>query len=292
MIKLLIKFKLQIYTYIIIYLSNKIIFFTGKIINLHYFAIITKGYLRIIILYQKVFNHALINNKLRMKFVLLALLALAACNLANIEEEYPIVDEPNGEQKGIDVSSYQGTINWTKVKNAGIKFAILRTTVKGGSMDSTFEYNYKNAKAAGLPVYGYHYSYSLSTSEAKSAAKNLISKLNGKKLRIYIDLEWGTQGNLGKQKVTDIAKAFLDTMKNAGYSVGVYSNKNWYSNYYYPSQLKSYGKMWIAAYGKNDGSANSKYKPNVGEFIWQYTSVGKVNGISGNVDMDIMYGTD
>ena len=198
----------------------------------------------------------------------------------------------NGGTPGIDVSAYQGTIDWAKVKKAGIKFAILRTTVKGGSMDSKFAANYKNAKANGIAVSGYHFSYSLSTAEAKKDAQNLIKKLGGKKIPIYIDLEWSSQASLGRQKVTDIAKAFITTLKNAGYQAHVYSNTNWYKNYYYPDQLKKLGcHFWIAQYGKNTGKYDEAWKPNVGEKIWQYTSVGKISGISGNVDLDMMYGS-
>ena len=167
---------------------------------------------------------------------------------------------------------------------------ILRTTVRNGSMDSKFEHNYNNAKAKGLAVSGYHFSYAVSTAQAKKDAKNLISKLKGKKLPIYWDLEWDHQASLGKRKVTDIAKAFVNTLKEAGYQAHIYSNTNWYRNYYYPAELKQLGcKSWIAQYGKNTGSYDEKYKPNVGEKIWQYTSKGKVNGIKGNVDMDMMF---
>lgn len=192
---------------------------------------------------------------------------------------------------GIDVSSYQETINWAKVKAAGIKFAILRGTVKSGSMDSQFENNYKGAKENGISLAVYHFSYSLSTNDAINACKNLIKKLNGKKLPIYLDLEWDQQAKLGKRKITDIAKAFINQCKASGYSCHIYSNKNWYKNYYIPSELAALGcKFWIASYGPDNGQMNSKYKPNVNEYIWQYTSKGKVNGINGNVDMNIMYG--
>ena len=95
---------------------------------------------------------------------------------------------------------------------------------------------------------------------------------------------------MGRQEVTDIAKAFITTMKNAEYEVHIYSNKNWYNNYFYPEQLKSLGcKFWIAQYGHNTGEYDESWKPNIGEYIWQYTSKGSVKGIEGNVDMDMMY---
>lgn len=202
-----------------------------------------------------------------------------------------ILDTPiNAETQGVDVSAYQGSVNWVKVASAGKKFAILRTTVRNGTMDSTFENNYKNAKAAGLEVSGYHFSYSLSTSEAKTAAKNLINLLNGKKLPIYLDLEWNNQRSLGRQAVTDIAVAFVTQMKSSGYETHIYSNKDWYTNAFYPEPLINLGcHFWLAAYGTDDGTMQPKYKPNVGEKIWQYTSKGIVNGVTGNCDLDVKY---
>ena len=199
---------------------------------------------------------------------------------------YDLINEKN--DLGIDVSAYQKAVDWEKVKADGKKFAILRTTVKGGDMDSTFEENYKNAKNAGLEVSGYHYSYSLSTSEATAAAENLVTLLKGKIIPIYIDLEWGTQGEKSKRVVTDIAKAFITKMKASGYEANVYSNKNWYNNYFYPGELKDLGcKFWIAAYGTNDGTQQEKYRPNVGEYIWQYTDKGKCSGVNGSCDLDV-----
>lgn len=192
--------------------------------------------------------------------------------------------------KGVDVSSYQGTVDWAKVKAAGIKFAILRGTVKAGTMDTKFEANYKGARAQGLPVSVYHFSYALTKSKAISDVKNLIEKLDGKKLPIFLDLEYSEQGALGKSKVTEIAVAWIKECQSHGYSCHIYSNKSWYTSSYYPDQLKALGcKFWIAAYGPNDGTAHSNYKPNVGEIIWQYTDQGKVNGISGTCDLNYKY---
>lgn len=196
----------------------------------------------------------------------------------------------NGGQLGIDVSVYQGKIKWKDVKADGVKFAILRTTTKGGEMDKKFEYNYKKALKYKISVGGYHFSYSLSKKEAIKDAENLIQKLNGKKLTIYIDLEWKEQQKLGKKAVTTIEKAFINTMKKAGYKVSVYSNVDWYKNAYYPEQLKALGcKFWIAKYGKNTGKYYPEIKPNIGEYIWQYTDKGKVKGIVGIVDMNMKF---
>ena len=202
---------------------------------------------------------------------------------------FAVSKEINGTP-GVDVSAWDGSINWSGVAGDGYKFAILRTTTKGGPMDEYFEENYVGAQNAGLSISGYHYSYSLSTSEAVSDAQNLIDKLGGRKMTIYIDLEWETQGELGMQAVTDIAKAFIQHLQGAGYTVGVYSNTNWYRNYYYPDQLAALGcRFWIAQYGYNTGEYDESWKPNVGEYIWQWTSVGRVSGISGDCDLNMMF---
>lgn len=218
-----------------------------------------------------------------MKKLLLAVLISCALSVR-------ILDQINASKdEGVDVSAYQESVNWVKVKNAGKKFAILRTTVKDGSMDKYFESNYKNAKNAGLSVSGYHFSYSLTTAEATAAATNLVNKLKGKKLPIYLDLEYSTQRQKGKRAVTDIAIAFIKKMKASGYETHVYSNTDWYKNAFYASELKALGcKFWIAAYGSDNGTKQEKYRPNVGEYIWQYTSKGKVDGVPGYCDLNVM----
>lgn len=197
---------------------------------------------------------------------------------------------PNAQTQGVDVSEYQNSINWIKVKAAGKTFAILRTTVKNGTMDNQFEANYRNARAAGLRVMGYHFSYSMTPAQATAAANNLVNKLNGKKMHIFLDLEYNPQRQLGRQAVTDIAVAFVKTMKAHGYPASIYSNKEWYTFAFYPQPLINLGcKFWMAAWGTDDGTMQPQYKPNIGEKIWQYTSKGHVNGIPTNVDLDVMY---
>ena len=190
----------------------------------------------------------------------------------------------------MDISSYQGNISWEKVAKTDVKFAILRSTTKNGKLDTKFWQNYRGATTHGIPVDVYHFSYALDTNKAISDAENLIEKLNGEKPVIWLDLEWSEQGKLGKDKVTEIATAFIKTCQGKGYECNIYSNVDWYKNYYHANKLKALGcKFWIARYGTNDGFLQNKYKPNVGEYIWQYTSKGEVSGIIGNVDMNIKY---
>lgn len=197
------------------------------------------------------------------------------------------------EIKGVDISSFQGNISWEKVAKTDVKFAILRSTTKNGELDTKFWKNYNGAKTYGLDVSVYHFSYALTIDKAIYDAKNLINKLNGETPVIWLDLEWAEQGKLGKNKVTEITTAFVKTCQENGYECNIYSNVDWYKNYYHADKLKELGcKFWIARYGTNDGFLQNKYKPNVGEYIWQYTSKGEVAGINGDVDMNMKYETN
>ncbi len=192
------------------------------------------------------------------------------------------------EIKGIDVSSNQGKPDWAKVSKSGIKFAILRVHQKTG-IDSSFEYNYKGCKSNGILVGGYKYSYALTPAQAIDEAEDVIAALNGRGLDfpVFYDLEWSNQRTLSKQAIENIAAAFLTRMKKAGYKVGIYCNLDWYNNVLL-NTLKKYD-CWIARYPANDnGTVQTRLKPPVG-VGWQYSSKGKVSGISGNVDMDVFY---
>lgn len=192
------------------------------------------------------------------------------------------------EYKGIDVSSWQGKPDWTKVKKSGIEFAILRIHQKDGP-DASFEHNYKGCKANAIPVGGYKYSYALTPAQALEEAEDTLSVLAGRGLDfpVFYDLEWNSQRKLGKQAIENIAASFLTRIKKAGYKVGIYCNLDWYNNVL-SDALKQYD-CWIARYPASDnGSVQERLRPNVG-VGWQYSSKGKVSGINGNVDMDVFY---
>lgn len=196
--------------------------------------------------------------------------------------------DKNMELKGIDVSSWQGKPDWPKVSNSGVKFAILRIHQKSGT-DASFEHNYKGCKSNGILIGGYKYSYALTPAQAIDEAENLISVLGGRGLDfpVFYDLEWSQQRSLGKQAIENIAVAFLTRIKKAGYKAGIYCNLDWYNNVL-TDALKQYD-CWIARYPASDnGSVQERLRPNVG-VGWQYSSKGKVPGISGNVDMDVFY---
>ena len=192
------------------------------------------------------------------------------------------------EIKSIDVSSYQGKPDWAKVKKAGINFAILRIHQKNGP-DTSFEHNYKGCRANKIAVGGYKYSYALTEAQALKEAEETLAVLDGRELDlpVFYDLEWEKQRKLGKEAVEKIAVAFLDHIKKAGYRVGIYCNVDWYQNVL-STKLKSYD-LWLARYPANDdGTVQTRLKPEQG-IGWQYSSKGKVAGISGNVDMDLFY---
>lgn len=196
--------------------------------------------------------------------------------------------DKNMELKGIDVSSWQGKPDWPKVSNSGVKFAILRIHQKSG-VDTSFEHNYKGCKSNGILIGGYKYSYALTPAQAIDEAEDVLSVLGGRGLDfpVFYDLEWSQQRSLGKQAIENIAVAFLTRIKKAGYKVGIYCNLDWYNNVL-TDALKQYD-CWIARYPASDnGSVQERLRPNAG-VGWQYSSKGKVPGISGNVDMDVFY---
>ena len=186
---------------------------------------------------------------------------------------------------GIDVSKWQGKIDWNKVKAAGKKFAIIRAGYGQSGKDSYFEANYRGAKAAGVQVGAYWYSYATTVAAAKAEARACLRAIRGKVFEypIWFDQEYEPSiKRLTKQQRTDIIKAFCEELENAGYYTGLYSSRDWLTNWVYPAQLKAYD-IWVAAYGKTPGNVPLPYG------MWQKSSTGKVPGINGNVDLDVSY---
>ncbi|WP_169911635.1 GH25 family lysozyme [Clostridium oryzae] len=184
--------------------------------------------------------------------------------------------------KGIDVSKWQGTINWNKVKNDGIKFAIIRASYGKDHKDPAFESNYSGAKKAGIAVGAYHYCYAKSTDEAKKEAAGFVSAVMGKTFEypLVVDMEDKSLAELTKAALTDITNTFLSAVAEAGFTTMVYASKSWYDSKLDASRLMAH-KIWIARY--NDTlDYDGRYD------IWQYSSSGSVAGISGHVDMNYL----
>lgn len=189
--------------------------------------------------------------------------------------------------KGIDVSRWQGSINWSAVKNASIEFAIIKA---GGSdagfyIDPYFEQNYSGAKAVGLHVGAYYFVGPNCTSynDGVGDAKRFIELLRGKQfdMPVYIDFE-APNGN-NKIGNTEACRGFCETMESAGYFVGIYaSDISGFANRLNKNSLKKF-TWWVARYGSQPTYAVEN------KGIWQYSSSGVVNGIVGNVDMNESY---
>ena len=190
-------------------------------------------------------------------------------------------------KKGIDVSEFQGKIDWEKVKNDGIEFAILRC---GYGMDFLnqddveYERNANECERLGIPYGVYLMSYANTVEKARSEAKHVLRLIEGHKisLGVWYDIEDnGTSGAINKETLTNIINTFCNTIKNAGHRVGVYASLNWLENKI-EKTIKDNYDIWVAQY-----YSKCEYE---GKYImWQHTSSGKVNGISTNVDMNILY---
>lgn len=191
--------------------------------------------------------------------------------------------------KGIDVSRHQGAVDFAKVKSAGVQFVILRAGFgrETSQKDTCFESNYAKAKAAGLPVGAYWYSYANSPEDARKEAKACLEVIKGKQFEfpVWYDIEYEPDIlAMTRAARTECVKAFCDTLEAAGYYSGVYCSRDFLANKLDAGSLKAYD-VWVAAYTGSSTPGNVALPYG----MWQYSSTGKVNGVSGNVDMDYAY---
>lgn len=193
---------------------------------------------------------------------------------------------------GIDVSKWNKDIDWEKVKAAGVEFVIIRCGYRGSKTgalveDPYFEQNIKGATDAGIRVGIYFFTQAVTPVEAVEEASMVLMLSRQYKISypLFIDTE-GAGGNgradgLDKETRTAVCKAFCETIENAGYTAGVYASKSWLENNLDTEQLSSYS-TWLAQY-----SSQPTYE---GEYdMWQYTSAGKIDGISTLVDYNVSY---
>lgn len=198
--------------------------------------------------------------------------------------------------KGIDVAKWNGIIDWKKVKGSGVKFAILKIINKQCKVEDAFERNYAGAKEQELPVSVYNYSYATNVSKAVQDANTVISIAKGKDIEyIWLDVEDKCQQNLGMTLI-DIINAYQSIIERAGYKFGVYTGLSFYNTLIRPFHNFVNCPFWIARYPSGavmdfETEPWEDKKPNIihSLFGWQYTSKGRINGISGNVDFDIEY---
>ena len=193
---------------------------------------------------------------------------------------------------GVDVSKWNGDIDWDKARNAGVEFAIVRAGYRGsvtGSLveDSYFQTNMKAAAASGVPTGVYFFTQAVNEVEAVEEASAVLQLISEYKLDypVYIDTE-GAGGNgradgLDAETRTLVCEAFCRTIENAGYKAGIYASRNWFNNNLQTEKLEQY-QIWLAEY-RSVPLYQGYYQ------MWQYTSKGRIDGISGNVDIDISY---
>lgn len=191
-------------------------------------------------------------------------------------------------QIGIDVSKWQGDIDFSKLKSAGVEFVIIRigssTGINGENfIDSKFIQNIKNANSVGIPVGVYFYSYANSVDRVISDAKWIIENIKDYKVELPIAFDWENWGSFNTYELsffglTNMAKRFMDTVKDAGYDAMLYSSKTYLENIWMSVDYP----VWLAHYTKNTNYA--------GDYsYWQICSNGRVDGINGDVDIDIRY---
>lgn len=193
----------------------------------------------------------------------------------------------------IDVSTYNGDIDWNAVKAAGVDYAIIRVGYRGYGtarlvQDRRFEQNMRGAINAGIRVGAYIVTQAVNTEEAVEEASFIVEKCRGYNvtLPLAIDVEWagnsyeeGRANSISASTRTDVINAFARTVMNSGYAAMAYANKDWFENKIYSGNLFSSCKIWLAQY------RNTEYTYGGRVNMWQYTSKGRVDGINGDVDI-------
>lgn len=183
--------------------------------------------------------------------------------------------------KGIDLSYHQraGKVNFDKMKGYGYSFVMLRAGYGKvlGQKDKAFESHYANARAAGLKVGAYIYSYATTVKEAEQEAECFLSWIDGKKLEypVAFDIEDKCQKKLSKEMKTMIAIAFMSKVEEAGYYTMLYSSASWLGSQFnwsmkYRGYLLSHFDVWCAAYVGSESNIKKYFKGRYG--MWQYTS--------------------
>ncbi len=215
--------------------------------------------------------------------------------------EYPIHNEKFADHmrfNGIDVSKFQGTIDWPAVAADGVDFSIIRLGYRGygytGNIvtDPTYTTNIEGAEAAGLDVGVYFFTQAITVEEAIEEANYVLTQLDGRELDlpVYIDIEEITydigrqdSANLNNEQRTAICDAFCDTIEAGGYEAGIYANKYWLTSLLDSTALAAEHHIWLANYTEETDYAGD-YE------MWQYTPSGVIDGITANtVDLDVLY---
>lgn len=195
-----------------------------------------------------------------------------------------------GTVMGIDISKHNGNIDWNAVKNSGVQYVILRCGYRGSASgvlveDQKFKRNIQGATAAGLKVGIYFFSQAVNEVEAVEEASMTLSLIKNYRITypVYIDVESanGRADGISKAARTSIINAFCQTIRNSGYTPGLYANKNWLTEKINTGALGGC-KIWLAQYVAAP-TYGGRYE------MWQYSSRGSIAGIKGNVDLNVSY---
>ena len=183
---------------------------------------------------------------------------------------------------GIDVSGYQGNINYSEVAQAGIEIVYMKSSEGSNYVDSHFERNYTEAKRNGLKVGVYHFLTARSVAQAETQAQFFVSLISGKNIDCKLAMDFESFGNLNKQQINEIAIAFINKVRELSQKdVVVYSN-TYDATYIFEGEVTEY-PLWVAQYGVSEPQDNGNWTSWVG---WQYADDGEVNGINARVDMN------
>ena len=190
------------------------------------------------------------------------------------------------KEKLIDVSTWNGNIDWNKVYKSGVRYAMIRSSFgveNPNQIDNKFVRNIENAIKAGVKCGVYHYSYAQSAAEAKKEADFCLKTIKNYEidLPVAFDIEDFSQTGLGKDTLTNIVIAFCDRIKSAGYTPMLYCNPSWLNSYLHKDKLIGKYDLWLAHWGVSSPSYDCA--------IWQYSESGSVPGVSGSVDMNWIF---
>ena len=175
--------------------------------------------------------------------------------------------------KGIDVAKWNGVIDWKKVKNAGVQFAIIKAINKQCKVEDAFERNYAGALSVGLPIDVYNYSYATTETKAKTDAQAVLNAIKGKNIgTVWLDVEDKIQQNLGMTLV-NIINVYREIIEKAGYGFGVYTGLSFYNTLLRPYHSFLDCKFWIARYPSRaiigfDFEPDKNKKPNILNKLW------------------------
>ena len=191
--------------------------------------------------------------------------------------------------KGLDVSKWNGDIDWAAIKAEGFDFVI----IKAGSIvgkDDKFEENYAGAKAAGLDVGAYFYSYAKSLEEIDEEADLFLAWLDGKQFEypVYLDIEDPSLETLGQRLLTDMSARFIEKLQMEGYFCGIYINNNWLFKLLETERITAYFDVWYARYKiDNIEEWNDSWGDKLA--MWQFTSTGQIGDHECNFDLNLVY---